>query len=295
MRATCRLPRLRWPAAPAAARRPARSGSSRSHIGAKDFTENMILAEMMAAMIEQEGIPVQRSIPYGNTFVTFEALKQGRIDLYPEYNGTGLILLGQPPTADGDAAMERVAHALRRPRPRPGATASASPTTTCWRCGPSGRRRWASSTISDLARLPEVRFAVDEDFTKRPLDGLGALVRRYGLRQGAARDPQAGRGRRQGPDRPGAARGRRRRRRAVPHRRADRGVRAGRPRGRPRASSRSTRRRRWSRDAALQRFPAVAAALAQARRQGHERGHAADERRGRARRPDGAQRRLWAS
>ena len=39
-------------------------------------------------------------------------------------------------------------------------------------------------TIGDLARLPEVRFAVDEDFTKRPLDGLGALVRRYGLRQG---------------------------------------------------------------------------------------------------------------
>ena len=70
----------------------------------------MILAEMMAAMVEQERVPVQRSIPYGNTFVTFEALKQGRISTFiPEYNGTGLIYLGQPPTSDGDAAHGAVA------------------------------------------------------------------------------------------------------------------------------------------------------------------------------------------
>jgi glycine betaine/choline ABC-type transport system substrate-binding protein len=153
------------------------------HIGAKDFTENMILAEMMAAMVEQERIPVERSIPYGNTFVTFEALKQGRIDLYPEYNGTGLIYLGQPPTADGDAAMERVR------------TLYADLGLT-WRdrfgfsndyvlaMRPERAQALNVRTISDLAQLPEVRFAVDEDFTKRPLDGLGALVRRYGLRQG---------------------------------------------------------------------------------------------------------------
>ena len=153
------------------------------HIGSKDFTENMILAEMMAAMVEQERVPVQRSIPYGNTFVTFEALKQGRIQLIPEYNGTGLIYLGQPPTSDGDAAMERL-----RPlfadlgltwRDRFGFSNDYVLTMRPERAQALGVR-----TIGDLARLPEVRFAVDEDFTKRPLDGLGALVRRYGLRQG---------------------------------------------------------------------------------------------------------------
>src|SRR3712207_6385183 len=153
------------------------------HIGSKDFTENMILAEMMAAMVEQERVPVQRSIPYGNTFVTFEALKQGRIHLIPEYNGTGLIYLGQPPTYDGDAAMERL-----RPlfadlgltwRERFGFSNDYVLTMRPERAQALGVR-----TIGDLARLPEVRFAVDEDFTKRPLDGLGALVRRYGLRQG---------------------------------------------------------------------------------------------------------------
>jgi glycine betaine/choline ABC-type transport system substrate-binding protein len=153
------------------------------HVGSKDFTENMILAEMMAAMVEQERVPVQRSIPYGNTFVTFEALKQGRIHLIPEYNGTGLIYLGQPPTSDGDAAMERL-----RPlfadlgltwRDRFGFSNDYVLTMRPERAQALGVR-----TIGDLARLPEVRFAVDEDFTKRPLDGLGALVRRYGLRQG---------------------------------------------------------------------------------------------------------------
>lgn len=154
------------------------------HIGSKDFTENMLLAEMMAAMIEQEGVAVQRSIPYGSTFVIIEALKQGRIDLYPEYNGTGLLYLGQPPTADGDAAIERVR------------TLFADLGLT-WgsRFGFSNdyvltmRRERAQAlnirTIGDLARLPQqVRFVVDEDFSKRPLDGLGALVRRYGLNQG---------------------------------------------------------------------------------------------------------------
>lgn len=153
-------------------------------IGSKDFTESMVLAEMMAALIEEERIPVQRSIPYGDAFVTFEALKQGRLDLYPEYNGTGLIFLGQPPTADGDAATERVrtlfADLGLTWRNRFGFSNDYVLTMRPERAQALGVR-----TISDLARLPEVRFAADEDFTKRPLDGLGALIRRYGLRQGA--------------------------------------------------------------------------------------------------------------
>ena len=153
-------------------------------VGSKDFTENMILAEMMAALIEEERIPVQRSIPYGDAFVTFEGLKRGRIDLYPEYNGTGLIFLGQPPIADGDAATERVRSLFSGLsltwRDRFGLSNDYVLTMRAERAQALGIRR-----ISDLARLPEVRFAVDEDFTKRPLDGLGALIRRYGLRQGA--------------------------------------------------------------------------------------------------------------
>jgi glycine betaine/choline ABC-type transport system substrate-binding protein len=152
-------------------------------IGSKNFTENMLLAEMTAQLLQLEGIPVQRSIPLGSTFENFESLKQGIIDLYPEYNGTGLILLGQTPIADGDAATARVEELygdlgldwlgrfgfsndyvlVMRPE----------------RAGTLG-----IDMISDLGELSEVSFAIDEEFAKRPIDGLGALVRRYGLREG---------------------------------------------------------------------------------------------------------------
>ena len=152
-------------------------------IGSKDFTEQLILAEMIAQLAEREGIPVQRKIPYGDTFLNQEAVKAGDIDLYPEYNGTGLILLGQPPIADGDAAYEEVKRLFE-------------PLGLVW--GPrfgfsndyamvmrSDRATALSmNKISDLGRLDGgVRFVTDTDFLSRPLDGLDAMLRRYGLQK----------------------------------------------------------------------------------------------------------------
>ena len=103
-------------------------------IGSKDFTESMLLSEMMALMAEREGITVQRAIPYGTAEITFEGLKRGKIDLYPEYNGTGLVYLGQAPLSDGDAAFARVKELFGKLdldwRGRFGL-----PTTTFWWCG----------------------------------------------------------------------------------------------------------------------------------------------------------------
>jgi glycine betaine/choline ABC-type transport system substrate-binding protein len=151
------------------------------HIGSKDFTEQYLLAEIMAQLIEQSGIPVKRSIPYGDTFLNQEALKRGDIDLYAEYNGTGLVLLGQPPIHDGDQAYARVKELF-------------APLGLQWqgRFGFSNEyvllmrsnRALATNTktISDLLKLPAPpRFAIDSQFLERPLDGYAALLRRYGL------------------------------------------------------------------------------------------------------------------
>jgi glycine betaine/choline ABC-type transport system substrate-binding protein len=150
-------------------------------IGSKDFTEQHILAEIMAQLLEQEGVPVKRSIPYGDTFLNQEALKQGDIDLYAEYDGTGLLLLGQPPIHDGDQAYGRVKELF-------------APLGLEWlgRFGFSNEyvllmrsdRATALNvqTISDLLTLPSPpRFAIDSQFLERPLDGYAALQRRYGL------------------------------------------------------------------------------------------------------------------
>ncbi|MCK5877998.1 MAG: hypothetical protein KAG43_10205, partial [Candidatus Marithrix sp.] len=151
------------------------------HIGSKDFTEQFILAEMVAQLLEDEKIAVKRSFPYGDTFSLLEAIKHGDLDIYVEYNGTGLIMLGQPPVNDGDKAFKKVKELFQ-------------PLGLEWldRLGFANnyvllmRRDRALglkiSKISDLANIPDgIKLAVDSEFISRPLDGLAALQRRYGL------------------------------------------------------------------------------------------------------------------
>lgn len=57
-------------------------------VGSKIFTESYILAEAMAQLLEHKGFKVERKMGLGGTLVAFEALKNGEIDIYPEYTGT---------------------------------------------------------------------------------------------------------------------------------------------------------------------------------------------------------------
>ncbi|MDK2933253.1 MAG: osmoprotectant transport system substrate-binding protein [Clostridiales bacterium] len=60
-------------------------------VGSKDFTENIILGEMIAQMLEAHtDLNVERKLNMGGTFVNFEAIKKGDIDMYADYTGTGL-------------------------------------------------------------------------------------------------------------------------------------------------------------------------------------------------------------
>lgn len=153
-------------------------------IGSKDFGESQILAEMMAALAEESGIPVTRRIDLGDTFVTLEALRSGEIDLYPEYTGTGLVMLGQPALSDGDAAMERVRELYE-------------PLGLVWgdrlgfenNYGLAMREGTAEelgiTTISDLVgEAGSLAVGIDENFAERPLDGFDALTTRYGMEFG---------------------------------------------------------------------------------------------------------------
>lgn len=155
-------------------------------IGSKDFTEQLILGELIAQVAESEGIPVDRSIPYGGTFENIEALKRGDIDVYPEYNGTGLVLLGQPPMSDGDAAYRRVEE-LYEPLgldwgERLGFANDYEIVMLAERADELG-----IETISDLSELEgPIRFGIDREFQERPVDGFAPMLRRYGLNGEAA-------------------------------------------------------------------------------------------------------------
>jgi osmoprotectant transport system permease protein len=63
-------------------------------IGSKNFTEQMILAEILAQRIEHgTGLRVERRFNLGGTMICHEALLRGEIDMYPEYTGTGLLAI----------------------------------------------------------------------------------------------------------------------------------------------------------------------------------------------------------
>ena len=59
-------------------------------IGSKNFTEQIVLGELMAQAIEAEGLPVVRKLNLGGTFICDRALRSGDIDLYVEYTGTAV-------------------------------------------------------------------------------------------------------------------------------------------------------------------------------------------------------------
>ena len=61
-------------------------------IGGKDFTEQSVLGEMLAILIEENSdLTVERKLYLGGTMICFNALKAGDLDLYAEYTGTGLV------------------------------------------------------------------------------------------------------------------------------------------------------------------------------------------------------------
>ena len=83
---------------------------SKITIGSKFFTEQVILAELLAQHIEAKtGIPVERKTNLGGTLLVHKALEAGQLDLYVEYTGTALIaVLNESPQGDSNAVYHRV-------------------------------------------------------------------------------------------------------------------------------------------------------------------------------------------
>ncbi|HYI92183.1 MAG TPA: glycine betaine ABC transporter substrate-binding protein [Bryobacteraceae bacterium] len=79
-------------------------------MGSKNFTEQVVLGEIIAQHLEKElGISVERKLNLGGTLLAHEALKSGAIDIYPEYTGTALTaVLKQTPGSDASAVFDQV-------------------------------------------------------------------------------------------------------------------------------------------------------------------------------------------
>jgi osmoprotectant transport system permease protein len=162
---------------------PLARAAERVVVGSKNFSENRLLAEMFARLLESRtDLEVERRLNLAGTQVCFEALRSGAIDLYPEYTGTGLVsLLGRPALSDPTATLNAVrSEFLERydlqwlpPLGFENAYELAVPS------GLAAERRLES--ISDLARVSqELRAGLGYEFIERP-DGLPGLRETYGL------------------------------------------------------------------------------------------------------------------
>ncbi len=153
-------------------------------VGSKNFTEQVILGEILAQQLERRTqFVVQRKFNLGGTLLTHEALVSGALDLYPEYTGTALTaILKEKPSSDADSVFRRVKAAYHdRWRltwlPPLGFANTFAMTVR----GETGRAEQLN-TISDAARSHRPwRLGAGYEFLQRP-DGLSGLLRAYGLR-----------------------------------------------------------------------------------------------------------------
>lgn len=145
-------------------------------VGAKHFNEGYILSEIIAILLEDAGFAVERRFNLGGTAVTFEALRNNAIDIYPEYSGTiaSEILKGER------LSLEQINGLVRR---RFGLEISAPygfNNTYALVMIMDRAEKLEIKNISDLAKHPGLTVGVSYEFMERQ-DGWKALAAFYGL------------------------------------------------------------------------------------------------------------------
>ena len=162
--------------------------SSRVTIGAKNFTEQVVLGELLAQEIEAvTGQPVERRFYLAGSYICQQALVSGRIDGYVEYTGTALTaILKQPLPPVGQRDRAQVFETVRRlyaqryqVRVEPGLGFE---NTFAMVVRGSDAEWLGLKTISDaIPHTPQMKLGVGYEFEQRP-DGLRGLEAAYGLR-----------------------------------------------------------------------------------------------------------------
>jgi glycine betaine/choline ABC-type transport system substrate-binding protein len=156
-------------------------------VGSKNFTEQVILGELLAQQVERRlNIAVTRKLNLGGTLLAHEALRTGAIDLYPEYTGTALTaILKQPAAKDSAGVLAGVRAGYRQWRLEwldPLGFNNTFAMVVLTRAAHAG----GISTLSAAAqRDAPWRLGVGYEFVQRP-DGLAGMLRAYNLRLNGA-------------------------------------------------------------------------------------------------------------
>jgi osmoprotectant transport system substrate-binding protein len=166
--------------------------SSRVTIGAKNFTEQVVLGEMLAQEIESiTGQTVARRFYLAGSYLCQQALVSGRIDGYVEYTGTALTaILKQPLPPIGQRDQATVYRSISqlyasRYQVKVGPGMGFEDTFAMVVRGDDARRLGVQAISDAVKKSPDAdkgwRLGVGYEFQERP-DGLRGLEATYGIK-----------------------------------------------------------------------------------------------------------------
>ncbi len=150
-------------------------------VSSKDFTEELLVGEMYALLLEKAGIPVERKLNLGATDIAQAALVKGDISLYPEYTGTGLqVVLKKDVMSDANAVYDTVKKGYEDQFKLTWLDQSPMNDTQALATTKAVADKYGLKTLSDLStKAPQLRLATIPEFQDRP-DGIKGLQRVYG-------------------------------------------------------------------------------------------------------------------
>lgn len=148
-------------------------------IGSKNFTESIVLAEVLRLEAARAGATIEHRRAMGGSAILWQALQAGSIDAYPEYSGTLTqeLLKGDVPAT---AHVDELAAALKQRGLGIGPSLGFDDSYALGVSGDTAATLGLRS-ISDLVRHPELRLALSNEFMSRA-DGWPGLKAAYGLR-----------------------------------------------------------------------------------------------------------------
>lgn len=160
------------------------SSSNTITIGSKDFSENIVLGEIFAQLIEAKtDLKIIRKLNMGGTFVNFEAIKNGQIDLYPEYTGTALTAqLKMDVITDADETYRIVSEEFDKQFNIKWLKPLGFNNTYTLAVINEVFEKYRIETFSDLAAISEnLVFGAEHEFFDRQ-DGFDGLVKTYDMK-----------------------------------------------------------------------------------------------------------------
>ncbi len=150
-------------------------------VGSKNFTESVLLGEIVAQHLEGAGCTVTRKLNLGGTLVCDSAIAAGSLDVYPEYSGTALTaILHRAASNDRAAVMADVSREYAK-RGLHWGPALGFENTFAMIVRRDDATKFGLTKISDLVRVADrFRPGFGYEFVERP-DGWSGLLQRYGL------------------------------------------------------------------------------------------------------------------